>query len=179
MEYKVKVDKEDLLNNKFLLKEFENSSSYGLVMDSFKKGSIVLIAVVLMMAAIVIFYNKTIISLYVLFVIFFMSILIYFLEFWFFILLRGALAILKKRNYIYKYSYLIGEFTIYIKENILIMDSKNRTLKINLKDSKIKKKGDTLTLIEKNGFLITLPVNKIENFEELKKCLIEIKRGGM
>lgn len=49
------------------------------------------------------------------------------------------------------------------------MESKNKVLKVNKKGSTIKILDDNLIIIDKNNFLIMLPINKLENFEEFKK----------
>lgn len=76
-----------------------------------------------------------------------------------------------------KYSYLIGTFEIYIKENIIILDSKYRKFFIDLSKCEIKKIDDILILTKENGFKVLLPIEKIQDGKSLENTIVKINKG--
>lgn len=76
-----------------------------------------------------------------------------------------------------RYSYLIGSFEIYIKDDTIILDSKYRKLFADLSKCEIKKKDSILVLTKENGFKIVLPIEKIENGKSLESTIIKINKG--
>lgn len=88
-----------------------------------------------------------------------------------------CLGLFLKFYYRLKYSYLIGTFEIYIKENIIILDSKYRKFFIDLSKCKKKKIDDILVLTKENGFKVLLPIEKIQDGKSLENTIIKINKG--
>ncbi|MDK0981224.1 hypothetical protein ACOT7R_17805 [Clostridium perfringens] len=88
-----------------------------------------------------------------------------------------CLGLFLKFYYRLKYSYLIGTFEIYIKENIIILDSKYRKFFIDLSKCKKKKIDDILVLTKENGFKVLLPIEKIQDGKSLENTIIKMNKG--
>ncbi|HII4440738.1 hypothetical protein [Clostridium perfringens] len=176
MEYKISIDGKDLKKCKFLKKQFgklmvENRGErYEKKIERYFEMPLILILTAYLALAII---NKKIFSIEFLYIILFISSLFYFLFVLFFIGIKLVNYLVNHYMYVKAYSYLIGDFNIAVNEKEFIMESKNKVLKVNKKGATIKLLDDNLIIIDKNNFLIMLPINKLENFEEFKKHIVK------
>lgn len=88
-----------------------------------------------------------------------------------------CIGIFSRFYYRVKYSYLIGNFEVYIYGNNLILDSKYRKFFVDLRKCEIKKIDDVLVLTKENGFKIVLPIEKIQDGKSLENNIIKINKG--
>lgn len=88
-----------------------------------------------------------------------------------------CIGIFSRFYYRVKYSYLIGNFEVYIYGNNLILDSKYRKFFVDLRKCEIKKIDDVLVLTKENGFKIVLPIEKIQDGKNLENNIIKINKG--